>query len=142
MKKILLSLISLLMISGCANKTVRQQDLDAWVGRPVEALDTHSFFLTIPMVKTVTDNGVEIRIYANKAAFSGCSGSAGGSLSQGGYLSYGNFQGFQACISQLVGCDNIFYIKNKRIIQYKPVGNCFTDETLQPEIGYERFMNK
>ena len=30
------------ILTGCA--TVRQQDLDAWVGMPVEALDTHSLF--------------------------------------------------------------------------------------------------
>ena len=28
------------LLAGCA--TVRQQDLDAWGGVPVEALDTHS----------------------------------------------------------------------------------------------------
>jgi hypothetical protein len=142
MKRTLLTLVVILAVSGCANKTVRQQDLDAWVGVPVEALDTHSLFLTIPMVKTITDSGVEIRIYANKSAFSGCSGMADGLVNKGGYLSYASFQGFQSCVSKMVGCDNVFYIKNKKVIQYKPVGQCYTDETIQPEYGFERFMSK
>ena len=35
-------------VAGCA---VRQPDLDVWVGMPVEALDTHSLFITFPMYK-------------------------------------------------------------------------------------------
>ena len=126
--------LTLIVVSifGCAS--VRQQDLDAWVGVPVEALDTQSFFLTLPMVKTVTDSGVEIRVYPNKRAVGGC-----GSF---GSVSYANFQSFQSCSMQLAGCDNIFYIKDKRIIQYKPVGNCFTDERVRPEAGYQRFMKQ
>ena len=31
--------------------TVRTQDLKVWEGVPVEALDTHSIFITMPMFK-------------------------------------------------------------------------------------------
>jgi hypothetical protein len=124
--------LTLIVVSifGCGS--VRQQDLDAWVGVPVEALDTQSFFLTLPMIKTVTDSGVEIRVYPNKRAIGGC-----GSF---GSVSYATFQSFQSCSAQLVGCDSIFYIKNKKIIEYKVVGQCKTDERVRPEPNYERFM--
>lgn len=127
-----------LLVSGCMS--VRQQDLDAWVGKPVEALDTHSLFLTLPMVKTVTDSGIEIRDYVNKRAISQCAGSGfgNGSTNSNGTqtLSYANFNAFHNCTSGMVGCDNIFYIKNKKIIEYKPVGRCYTNEATQPEATY------
>jgi hypothetical protein len=131
-----------LLVIGCMS--IRQQDLDAWVGKPVEALDTHSFFITLPMVKTVTDSGIEIRDYVNKSAISQCAGSGfgnGSANSNGGQtLSYANFNAFQNCTSGMVECDNIFYIKNKKIIVYKPVGQCYTDESMQPEATYLKLV--
>ena len=127
-----------LLVSGCMS--VRQQDLDAWVGKPVEALDTHSLFLTLPMVKTVTDSGIEIRNYVNKRAISQCvetvfgNGNANNNGTQ--TLSYANFNAFHNCTSGMEGCDNIFYIKHKKIIEYKPVGRCYTNESVQPEATY------
>ena len=45
----IISLITFaLFLNGCANMTVRQEDLNAWVGVSVERLDTHSLFLTLP----------------------------------------------------------------------------------------------
>ena len=38
---------------------MRQADLDAWVGQPVAALETHPFFVTVPVVKTVSSDGTE-----------------------------------------------------------------------------------
>ena len=58
---LMMSLVSLVALTGCLS--VRQKDLDAWVGQPVEALDTQPFFLTLPMVKTFIQSGVEIRNY-------------------------------------------------------------------------------
>ena len=131
------------MISGCAFKTVRQVDIDAWKDVPVTALDTHSLFITVPVVKTVTDQGIEIRDYVNKVGFSSCMGSGGGTGGRYGYsMSYANFSSFQSCTAQMVGCDNIFYIRDGKVIQYKPVGQCYTDETVQPEKGWERFTKQ
>ena len=59
---ICLTIAMLLGVTGCV---VRQQDLDSWVGMPVEALDTHSLFITVPMHKTISASGLEIRNYAN-----------------------------------------------------------------------------
>ncbi len=129
------------MITSCSIvRTVRQQDLDAWVGVPVEALDIHSFFLTLPMVKTVTDSGLEVRVYPNKRNIGVCFGS--GSLTTTTNLSYAAFNSFKTCSAGLAGCDNIFYIKNGKVIEYVPVGNCFTDERVQPEKRYKKLIGQ
>ena len=117
---------------------VRQPDLDSWGGVAVIARDSRSIFLTVPMVKTITDSGIEIRNYVNKRNVGSCSGSANIS----GYLSYQNFNTFQTCSSGLIGCDNIFYIREGKVIEYKPVGWCYTDDTVRPEKGYEIFLKK
>ena len=128
----IISLITLaLFIHGCAGKVVRQEDLDSWVGVSVEELDTHSKFLTLPVAKTITDSGVEVRVYSNKINISSCF--EFGNIDGKAYSNNANFNAFQDCSSQIVGCDNIFYIKDKKVVEYKPVGQCYTDETTQPE---------
>ena len=37
----------------------------SWKNVPVDELATHSFLITIPMIKTISDGGVEIRNYRN-----------------------------------------------------------------------------
>ncbi|MEA2018408.1 MAG: hypothetical protein U9N59_08160 [Campylobacterota bacterium] len=139
MKKSIILIILALLVSGCAIKSVRQQDLNSWVGMPVEALDTHSLFLTLPVIKTITKSGIEIRVYPNKRNFGSCFG--GGNLNSSRYLSYASFNSYQSCSSGLVGCDNIFYIKDDKVIEYKPVGRCYTDKTVQPEKRYWELLN-
>lgn len=56
--KFFILLFVLSSLSGCA--TVRQVDLDAWVGQPVSALETHPIFITVPVVKTTASDGTEI----------------------------------------------------------------------------------
>lgn len=121
---------------ACA--TVRQQDLDAWVGMPVEALDTHSLFLTVPMLRTKTESGIEIRNYANGRNFGTCSGF--GSANAAG--SWVNANAFSSCSSGWVGCNNIFYIKDGKVIEYAPTGRCFTDERVQPQARYEKLKKQ
>ena len=123
-------------LAGCATTTVRQQDLDAWKGVPVEALDTHSFFLTIPMVKTLTASGIEIRNYANGADVSQCFGSSTGYGSTG----YVNANAFTACSTNRVVCNNIFYIREGKVVEYAPTGRCKTAEMLQPEARYKSMV--
>lgn len=149
MKKILLlPCIAVALLSGCTTHQVKQTDLETWIGVPVEALNTHSLFLTIPMVKTLTESGVEIRNYVNKVGVSRCSQNAFGARNSNAFgtdnnvqfISYANFNSFQNCSSQMVGCDNIFYIRDGKVLEYKPVGRCYTDETVRPEKGWERFL--
>jgi hypothetical protein len=150
MKKIMLLCIAVVLLSSCAIREVRQSDLETWKGVPVEALDTHSLFLTVPMVKTITESGVEIRNYVNKVGISSCSQNAFGAKNSNVYgagntaqvMSYANFNSFQNCSSRMVGCDNIFYIRDGKVLEYKPVGRCYTDDTVRPEQGWERFTKK
>lgn len=148
MKKIMLLCFTVVLFSGCAIRQVRQSDLETWKGVPVEALDTHSLFLTVPMVKTVTESGVEIRNYVNKVGISSCAQNAFGTKNSNVFgmsntaqvMSYANFNSFQNCSSQMVGCDNIFYIRDGKVLEYKPVGRCYTDDSVRPEPGWERFL--
>jgi len=121
---------------ACA--TVRQKDLDAWVGMPVEALDTHSLFLTVPMLRTKTESGIEIRNYANGRNFGSCSG-FGSANARGSYV---NANAFSNCSSGWVGCNNIFYIKDGKVIEYAPTGHCFTDERVQPQARYQTLIKQ
>jgi hypothetical protein len=126
----------LLFLNACATRGVRQEDLDAWVGVSVEALDTHSLFLTLPMVRTITPSGIEVRNYPNKRNIGQCFTS--GSVNFGALVPYGSYSSFTNCSSGLVGCDNIFYIKNGVVLEYAPTGNCYTDETVTPQPRYQR----
>jgi len=123
-------------ITGCA--TVRQQDLDSWVGMPVEALDTHSLFLTVPMFRTRTESGIEIRNYANGRDVTQCFGNAGANT----FGNYVTANAFSTCSSGRIVCNNIFYIKDGKIIEYAPTGRCYTDASVQPQARYERIKSQ
>ena len=127
-------LCTVIFLSACAGLLVRQQDLDAWVGIPVEALDTHSLFLTVPMVRTKTESGIEIRNYANGRNFGSCSG-FGSANTTGSWV---NSTAFSSCTSGWVGCNNLFYIKDGKVVEYAPTGRCYTNETVQPQERYKR----
>ncbi|MBU2590438.1 MAG: hypothetical protein KKC21_00250 [Nitrospinae bacterium] len=130
--------IAVVLVACATVRTVRQQDLDAWVGVPVEALDAHSLFLTIPMVRTKTESGIKIRNYANGRNFGGCSGLGFANVAG----SWVNANSFSTCSSGWVGCNNIFYIKDGKVIEYAPTGRCFTDERVQPQARYQRLMKQ
>ncbi|MEW8288243.1 MAG: hypothetical protein AB2697_19870 [Candidatus Thiodiazotropha endolucinida] len=132
-QSIILVIISL---SLYACSLVRQEDLDAWVGVPVVALDTHSIFITIPMFRTVTKDGIEIRNYANSRDVASCFNMANASGT-----TYVNSQTFSACSSRRVGCNNIFYIKDGYVVEYAPTGSCYTNKLAQPEPRYKKFID-
>lgn len=140
MKRIFSVFIFFFFSAGLVScSTVRQKDLDAWVGQPVEALDTQPFFITLPMVKTVTAKGIEIRNYVNGANVGRCfiSGVAN-TYTQ----SYSNYIGTQNCINQFSACNNIFYIKAGKVLEYAPTpsgrARCATDNRVLPNSRYLR----
>jgi hypothetical protein len=124
-----------ILLTSCSGLKVRQQDLDAWVGLSVEALDTHSFFITVPMIRTRTESGIEIRNYANGQNMASCAGFGNANA----YGSWVQANAFSNCSSGWVGCNNIFYIKDGKVLEYAPTGQCYTDETVQPQARYKRF---
>ncbi len=121
---------------GCAS--VRQQDLDAWVDMPVEALDTHPLFLTLPMQKTLTSSGVEVRNYRNGTSFTNCF-SQNPARKKNTNSATPNFM---TCGTNEVACNNIFYIKGGKVLEYAPTGQCMTDESVRPQPGFDRFQKK
>ena len=131
MRKIISSIALSFLLIGCM--TVRQVDLDAWVGQPVVALEKHPFFITVPVVKTVASDGTEIRNYVNGRNISSCSG--GGSIFVS-TVDFATYNRFSQCMSGFAACNNIFYINKGRVTQFVPVGTggvrCYTDERIQP----------
>jgi len=53
-------------------QTVRQEDLDSWVGQPVSALEAHPLFSKISVTKKTTSDDVEIWNYKNGSKDGGC----------------------------------------------------------------------
>ena len=140
MKRIVV-LLSLVALVGCALPIVRQQDLDAWIGQPVSALELHPFFITVPVVKTKTSDGTEIWNYVNGRDIGSCSG--GGSVFSG-TVNSGRYNQFTNCVSRIAACNNIFYIKENVVLRYSAVGSgglrCRTMKELQPQfIGSGNF---
>ncbi len=118
-------------LAGC--QTVRIDDTQAWVGRPVSDLDLHPVFLTMRMVRTEVSDGTQIRNYINSANISSCSSDAsifGSSVSSAMYTE------FSSCMGRVGACNNIFYIKGGRVESYVPTGSggmrCYTDERTRP----------
>lgn len=135
MKRILIPVASIALFA-CA--TVRQQDIDAWVDMPVEALDTHSLFNSIPMQRRITESGIEIRNYANGKSITSCF-DAGSATAKGNKATY---VGNTFCNTNDVVCNNIFYIKDGRVIEYAPTGKCFTDDRAQPALRWQKDARK
>lgn len=124
------------LLAGCATNEiyqVRQSDLDAWVGEPVLSLEIHPIFLTIPVVKTKASDGTEIWNYVNGVNFSECTG--GGSIF-GKNIDYSTYNQFTNCMSKIAACNNIFFIKDGKVLRYNPIGTggmrCYTIEQLRP----------
>lgn len=86
------------------------------------------------MVRTVTASGIEIRNYPNKRNIGQCFGFGG--VNANAYLKTATYNSFTTCAGGLVGCDNIFYIKNGVVVEYTPTGRCYTNETVQPQSRY------
>lgn len=129
--KAAVAVASLLLLTNCAH--VNQQDLASWVGQPVSALDVHPLFLTMRRVQTITPDGIEIRNYINASDAMSCSGMAN---VYGGSVSFSAYNQFMSCTSSSPTCNNIFYIKEGRVLRFTPVGSggarCYTDERARP----------
>jgi hypothetical protein len=119
------------LLSACAG--VRKQDLQAWVGVPVEALDTHTFFLTLPLIRKVLPSGLEVRNYPNRANMTQCLGDGRVTTSRRGTVTYDDDM---QCLSKSVGCDNIFFIRDGKVLEYAPTGSCFTSDAQRPQARY------
>ncbi len=116
MKSILL--LAAVSLAGCA--MVRSKNTDPWIGQPVEALDKHALFRTLPMVRTFNSAGVEVRNYQNRANTYQCY--TDGNVRAGEALSYSAYSATLACTSRSNGCDYTFSIRDGRVQEYAPSG--------------------
>lgn len=123
----LIACAAVALLAGCA--TVRQQDLAAWEGAPVQALDMHPIFVSMPMYKTLTDNGMEVRNYVNGKETEQCFASGGVHHGSGKHARYSEFV---SCSENRIVCNNLFYIQDGKVVRYAPTGNCYTDESVRP----------
>lgn len=131
LRRALVCIPALLLSAGCAMLGVRQADLDAWVGQPIIALETHPMFLTIPVVKTVASDGTQIWNYVNGKEFGQCSTSGSGLLSTSAYSQV------TTCMQNKMACNNIFFINDGKVLRYTPVGSggarCITNDSTRPQ---------
>jgi hypothetical protein len=129
MRNVLLCGLTLMILSGCL-RGVREEDLNAWVGKPVSLLDSHPLFMTVPLETRFTSDGVEVRNYRNSRSVSSCAGQSTLNSYSSSINSYAN------CYQNDVVCNNIFYIKNNKVLRYEPTGRCYTDTSVQPRQMY------
>ncbi len=117
------------LAASCASvPPAPQQDLNAWEGVSVEELDAHTFFKTVPMFRTKTDSGTEIRNYAYGYNFGECFGQAGANK----FGDFVNENEFITCSSSRIVCNNIFYIKEEQVLEFAPNGRCEANEKFMP----------
>lgn len=120
-------------LAGCAAPpVVHHEDVQVWAGIPVAALDTHRFFSTLPMVRTITPAGIEIRDYVDKRYVAGCLPSANANTKIF-TMNTGMYKAFRACSENMVGCDNVFYIDQGIVTQFAPSGQCKTSDAVRPQ---------
>lgn len=117
------------LVAAC----VREEDTKAWEGQPVSALDLHPFFATLPVEVRKAADGTEMRNYVNGANVGSCFSNATVNTS-GSYAAYGSGNSF--CSTRFRACNNIFYIKNGKVLKYLPTPSggaiCMTDERVRP----------
>jgi hypothetical protein len=122
------------LVSGCAS--VRKEDTDAWAGQTVSVLDKHPVFLTLRVVRAISEDGTEIRDYVNGKEVVSCSG--GGAVFAGA-VGMATYNQYMQCSSAVPTCHNIFYIRKGIVERYVPVGTggarCFTDERARPDFN-------
>lgn len=112
------------ILAGCAiEPVIRQADLDSWQGMPVQALNTHPAFSSMPMTARTTAPDVEVRDYV--------------STQRGAYCRGTTFFGGCADNDELV-CHNLFSIKDGRVVEYTQSGQCATNDSVRPE---QRYLN-
>ncbi len=146
MHKLIIFFTFIFIFVSCATAPkVRQEDLDAWTGVSIEALDTHSLFNTVPMKEVKTKDGFTYRYYNNSESFLKCITNSSSSLNPANQINSSanlNKNSNTTCYEKKVGCNNVFLIKDETVVSYEPKGQCYTDERVQPEGRYRKVKTK
>ncbi len=126
-------LLGIAWLAGCAAPPVaHHEEVDVWVGTPIATLDAQPFFSTLPMVRTITPAGIEIRDYVDKRYVAGCLPLAGANTKVF-TMNSGTYRAFRACSENMIGCDNVFYIDKGVVTQFAPSGQCKASEAARPQ---------
>lgn len=114
--------------------SVRPEDQEAWVGTPSEILDKHPIWSSMKQVRTIDEEGVEIRTFVNSKAAMPCA--AGGDIYKG-VIDYTTYQSFMTCMSKFPSCNNIFLVQKGKVKSYIPTpsggARCYTDDRTRPD---------
>ncbi len=122
MNKIYMLLLAT-VITSCALRGIRQDDLDAWKGVDLIELETHQLFSTVPLQKNDLSDGTTLYNYSNSNSHTNpvnCFTNAYG---------YTNCSGGD---TSTVTCSNQFFVKNKKVLSYRAIGSCYTDCSVRP----------
>lgn len=84
----------------------------------------------MPVYRTLTSAGVEIRNYVNSQEVAQCFSSVGATHGRGAHVSH---TAFATCSENRVVCNNLFYIQAGKVVRYAPTGNCYTDDSVRPQ---------
>jgi len=126
-------LLGIVWLAGCAPApVVHHEEADVWAGTPVAALDTNPFFSALPMVRTSTPAGIEIRDYVDKKYVAGCLPPASANTKVF-TMNFGTYRAFRACSENMIGCDNVFYVDNGVVSQFAPSGQCKASAAVRPQ---------
>ena len=110
---------------------VRAEDLQAWVGQPVSALQSHPIFGAMTAQRVPYSGTVEIWNYKNGYEVTTCEVTV-----RDRAASSSTYAGTSECVTGFRGCNNFFFVRNGIILEYKPIGSggaiCYTDSSLQP----------
>lgn len=115
-------LVILSLLVGCGSlsvfKTVRQKDLDSWKGVSIAKARMNPVFSSMNEIVRKIDDRTYIVSFRNSKTYTNQT------------KCYTSPYGFTTCSggdTQNVTCDNQFVVVNGLIEEYRPVGICYTD---------------
>ncbi|MEN6620796.1 MAG: hypothetical protein ABFD50_04550 [Smithella sp.] len=120
---------------SCANligqdkpKSIRQVDLDSWKNVSRIELETHPFFTQFERKVQKLSNGNELWIYSNCHDYTN-------PISCNSYSWSRQFNSLQCAggNTERVCCHNQFFVDEDKVIEYRPVGRCYTDCIVVPQ---------
>ncbi len=139
-----------IFISAQCYSQVHQSDLNAWKRIHVDALDKHVIWSKVASIRSVQKDMSEKRIYVNrvvdinnKKCFDQglvkkeCRNQNPCLKGLGDVITEAQMDEYLICSEKMFGCDNIFTIKDSLVLSYSPVGYCFTNSLVRPDIRYK-----
>lgn len=125
--------LSLFVLSSCASKSVRDEDLKSWPGQSTQSLESHPVFSALPREERAIpqSDDVLINYYQKKATEVEPRSCFGTGIGFGGIG-----LGANRCSPRQVqesACTHQFRVKNNVVQSYRVLGDdCYTDCKFRP----------